>query len=791
LAAETTVLVAITLLGACADGAGRTPVGDGTVAIPDARGDREEIDAAVDAATDAATAEDGAATECAKADLYVAPDGQGTACSCAAPCALTTGRDRARGRAPTTDGDVVVLLRGGTYRLTETFRLGGMDSGVGGRAVVYRASPGESPILSGAIAVTGFAPADPARKVWVADVPAGTRSRQLYVDGRRATRARTNAPLVGYAKTATGFALGDPAIASWPDRDRLEVVGTRIWKMFRCPVREVSAAGIAVAAPCWADSQAHQGYTFDEVSWLENARELLDEPGEFFLDEARSKLWYAPRPGEDLAKARVELPVLEELVRVEGTPAAPVQGLAFEGIAFEYATWLGPSSPNGYPGLQAGMIGSPEKLKKTPANVTVRAARRIRFSSCRFAHLGGAALAFEHGARSNLVERSRFEDVSSSAVMVGDVIATEDHHPVDPELVLRDNTVTTSYVTRIGAEYFDAVGLFAGYTTRTTFTKNELFDLPYTGISLGWGWGFVDVGGPGGFQTPTPSEGNLVEGNLISHHMRQLRDGGAVYTLGAQPGTMIRGNFAHNQGNAYGTIYLDNGTQGVSVTRNLVLVDAKADLPPGEELTRAYWLYVQVYDPIAKNNTVDANTTNDASLFTPKPIDPSNALSPPAITTRDGLAATEASIAASAGTPLRSPEIALGKRVTASSEFDAQRAAAKANNGNAYDGWSPTPADTRPWWQVDLGASVAIDAVEVVTRWAIDQPVTRRSFRIIASNDPTFATFVVLGEVDAAGLPHRAIFATDVSPPKTARYVRVEKTADGYFFLGEVRIHGK
>jgi hypothetical protein len=80
--------------------------------------------------------------------------------------------------------------------------------------------------------------------------------------------------------------------------------------------------------------------------------------------------------------------------------------------------------------------------------------------------------------------------------------------------------------------------------------------------------------------------------------------------------------------------------------------------------------------------------------------------------------------------------------------------------------------------------------VEVVSRWAIDQPVTRRSYEVIASDDPTFATSTTLGTVDATGLPNRAIFAADVSPPVTARYVRVQKTVSEYFFLGEVRVHG-
>lgn len=732
----------------------------------------------------------GGSAACVTDVVYVAPDGAGDACSCAEPCALPEGRDRARALAPAAPGDVVVQLAGGTYRLGQTFTLGAADSGQNGHAIVYRAAAGETPVLSGAIAVSGFAPVDAQSKVWVASVPPGTKSRQLYVGGRRATRARGAFAPAGYTKTPAGFSLGDPAVATWPDRLALEVVGTQQWKMFRCPLGDVGAAGLTVAEPCWSSSQAQAGITFDAVSWLENALELLDEGGEFFLDEAGGKLYYAPRSGEDLAKADVELPVLEELVRGEGTAASPLHDVAFEGIAFAHATWLGPSTSDGYASLQATITlrGSPPVPQKAGANVVLHGAHAVRFSSCRFEHLGGIALAFEVGAQGNVVEGSRFDDVSASAVMIGDVTHAEDHHPDDPALVVRDNTVSGSYVTRAGAEYFDAPGLFVGYTTHTTLESNELFDLPYSAISIGWGWGSVDPGGVGGYTTPSTSQGNVVRKNVISHHMRALRDGGAVYVLGAQPGSIIDGNVVSNQGNPYGNLYLDNGTQSYTVTNNVVLVDAKQDVAQPDP-DRTYWLYLQVFAPVAKNNGVADNFTNDPTLFTPQPIDPSNSVGAPTVVGAD--LGPAAAIVTQAGCPLRSPELAAGKPATASSIYDAGHPAEQANDANAYDGWSPAGDDPSPWWQVDLGAPVAVDAIEVVSRWALDQPSTRRSYRVLASDEPTFASPTVLGEVDATGIAHRAIYAADVKPPVEARYVRVEKTVAEYFFLGEVRVHGK
>jgi len=717
---------------------------------------------------------------CSAASLYVSPAGTGTACSCVAPCALETARDQAATLAPVTNGDVVVLLADGTYRLTQTFTLTAANSGMNGHAIAYRAAPGASPVLSGATSVSGFAPVD-GGVIWAASVPAGTASRQLYVNGQRATRARGPDAPAGYTQTATGFTLGDPAVAGWPDRDGLEIVGLDQWKMFRCPVSDVSAAGVVVAEPCWGVSQAQAGYTFDSVQWLENALELLDEGGEFFLDEAGATLYYAPRAGEDLTTADVELPVLEALVTGTGDPAAPLHDVTFDGITFAYGTWLAPSTTDGYAPVQASFTtrGSPATLQKPLANVTMHATHAVTFTSCTFQHMGGAALAFEVGAQGNQVEACTFEDISSSAVMVGDVTHPSDYAVSDPTLIVQDNSITGSYVTRAGAEYYDACGIFVGYTTHTTVANSELFDLPYTGISAGWGWG--------GTPQPSSSTGNDFHQNLISHHMRRLFDGGGIYLNGQQPGTTLAGNVVTNQAAATGDLYLDNGTQGVSATNNVVLIDPKADIAlPDTE--RSYWVYVQVYPTIATNNSVTSSFTNDPTLLTPMPIDPSNTVSTP--TSLAASLAPAASLIAAAGSPLRSPEIAGGKPSTASSTYDTGHPASAGNDGNAFDGWSPTSADAMPWWQVDLGGEFAIDAVEVVSRWAIDQPVTRRSYEVVASDDPTFATSSVLGQVDATGIAHRAIFASDVSPPVTARYVRVQKTASEYFFLGEVRVHG-
>ncbi len=215
----------------------------------------------------------------------------------------------------------------------------------------------------------------------------------------------------------------------------------------------------------------------------------------------------------------------------------------------------------------------------------------------------------------------------------------------------------------------------------------------------------------------------------------------------------------------------------------------KADLG-GSDPYRSYWLYVQVYAPVAKNNIVEVNYTNDATPYTPQPIDPSNSVASPVVLGAD-LSAVEGILEA-AGSPLRDPEIAMSRTATATSIYDSGHPAAQGNDGNAYNGWSPAgpESDPQPYWQVDLGGPASISSVEVVSRWTLDQPVTRRDYQVLCSEDAAFTSPTTIGLVTTAGVPHRSIAAFDVSPPQRARYVRVAKTTTGYFFLGEVRVHG-
>jgi hypothetical protein len=171
-------------------------------------------------------------------------------------------------------------------------------------------------------------------------------------------------------------------------------------------------------------------------------------------------------------------------------------------------------------------------------------------------------------------------DLSGSGIQLGDVI---DHHPTDQREIVKDNRLVNNYIHGVAVEYTAGVGIFAGYTSGTTIAHNEISDLPYSGISMGWGWGEEDPGGgaasyfqPFFYKTPTPSRNAHCEYNNVHDVMKQHWDGGGIYTIGDMPGTIIRGNVVHDDIGRPGGIYMDEGSAHITITQNIVYNVPKA-----------------------------------------------------------------------------------------------------------------------------------------------------------------------------------------------------------------------
>ncbi len=511
-----------------------------------------------------------------QATYYAAPNGAGTAGSLAAPASLTGARDLVRKVNQKMTGDIVVYLRGGTYPLTAPFTLEESatvhDSGSNGFNIIYKAYPGETPVLSGGLTLAAWTLHDAAKNIYRAQVPVGTRSRQFYVDGRRAVRARSPLSPEGWTKTPTGFTVTDTTLQSWGNPAEIEVVSRSSWKHLRCGIASIKGTEVTMKMPGWANASKspkpgnpwNGGGTqqINKVTWLENAYELLDQPGEWYLDQKAGFVYYSPLPDDDIKHLAGVLPVAETLLSVQGSGFdRRIHHVQFSGLTFRYATWLQPSGDQGYADNQSGVVwvNLPPVTAKTAGALSFQYASDIRFERNVIGHIGGAGLDFGHAPQKNTIVGNCIYDISGNGIFLGEF---DDAKATNPLEWCDANIIQNNYITRVGAEYEDQVGIITGYTRNLVLDHNEIYDTPYSGISVGWGWSKLGY-----------SHRNQITDNLVHKYMRILGDGGGIYTLGnqgtAEEKTVWSGNYIHHSGHAQG-LYADEGSGFMEIKANVI-----------------------------------------------------------------------------------------------------------------------------------------------------------------------------------------------------------------------------
>lgn len=546
-------------------------------------------------------------------DVYVSPGGDDHAAGTATHPVRTLehARDLVRGRAAHLTADLTVHLAPGTYRQSKPLVLDARDSGSDGHRVVWDGAG--SAVISGGRQVTGWHQVPGRPGLWAAPAPGGlTNTRQLYVDGVRAQRARGQVP-VGLTATPAGYTASAATLAGWRNIGDAEFVytsGETLWNIARdglgqwteprCPIASATGTTITMAQPCWDNSNKRvefpniPGRTVSMVgpgkltnsghaSYIENAYEVLDQPGEWYFDRTARTVYYLPRPGEDLLHADIEAPVAQKLIDGGGTAAAPLHDVAFRGLEFSYATWLTPSSPEGFSEIQAGYtITGPTgwatqglchfveggtcpfaSWTKMPGNVSLAHSRSVEFSGDVFAHLGAAGLELGTGTKDARVIGGIFTDISGNGLEIGGVDGAEPATGVQ---------VADNHLYALPREFHGGVAILNGYTQHTTIAHNQIDHVGYSAISLGWGGWPDKIGSPA---TPNASHDNAVQDNLITDYMQMLDDGGGIYTQGLTgtsmaDGEKVTGNVIHGQWGLGKSVYTDNGCTYETVQGNVL-----------------------------------------------------------------------------------------------------------------------------------------------------------------------------------------------------------------------------
>ncbi|MFP4057437.1 MAG: right-handed parallel beta-helix repeat-containing protein [Candidatus Brocadiia bacterium] len=472
--------------------------------------------------------------------------------------------------------DVTVVVHAGTYELAEPLTFGPQDSGTERHAITYAAAPGDRPLVSGGRAIAGW---EADGKLWRTTVPGVKEGRwhfrQLWVNGRRAVRARSpNAEAQPPCFQLLGATLSDDLdthtyrfppkrLQQWTNLGGVEAVVFGNWATTRKRFQHADPAS-GVAQMAGPHARPHRAMAPRQGRWcyLENAAEFLDQPGEWYLDRASGVLSYWPRPGEAMAEARVVAPRLTRLLLVQGTAEQPVHNLHFLGIRFAHTGWSPP--PGGYLGIQAchftrGTGWNKAAWARIPAAIRFDYASHCSLREGAVTRLGGCGIELVDHCRDLVVEGNHVADASANGILLGG--------PKDEASVPKDCRIANNWVHACGLDYHGAVGIWVGFAQGAVVAHNRVHHLPYSGISLGWQWN----------PRPTPCKENTVAFNHIFDVMRRLGDGGGIYTLGFQPGTVIRGNHIHHvrrsalaQAAPNNGMFIDQGSKGFLFERNLI-----------------------------------------------------------------------------------------------------------------------------------------------------------------------------------------------------------------------------
>lgn len=460
---------------------------------------------------------------------------------------LSAARDKARElRRANSREPVTIVVKSGTYFLERPLVLTSDDSGI-----AYTAALGERVVISGGHRIEGWKKLD--NHLWSA--PARFDFREMFVAGCRAQRART--PNNGFFRADGRFPQLKPFVLKFRGADirsewaskGVEVIALSAWQDIRATIASVDSAAHTAHLNTDAPPEATRS---DACYWIENAPDGLDQPGEWRLDAAAKIVYYWPLSGEDLARDEVVAPVVTQLVRIEGAADKLVRDVSFRHLDFRDTDWT--LGPHGYADMQAA--------NDIPAAFDARGAQNITIENCSFSELGGYAISFGRACHRNRIVANEIFDVGAGGIRIGEPLNGRQR----PELAERNegNTVTDNHLHNLGLIYPGAAGVLILQSSENLVAHNHIHDLPYTAISAGWTWGYAPVG----------IHGNRIEFNHL-HDIGKgmMSDMGAIYTLGIQPGTVLRNNLIHDVDDfLYGGwgIYLDEGTSNVLVENNVV-----------------------------------------------------------------------------------------------------------------------------------------------------------------------------------------------------------------------------
>lgn len=536
--------------------------------------------------------------------------------------ALRQARNLRRMADPAVKNGVYIHVSKGTYNLYEPLYIRPEDSGTAESPTVII---GDDATVSGGVSITGWKRAG---KLMVADTPMFNGNlldfRQLYINGKKAVRARD---VMNFDDMAHIRSLDKPnqimyvpatsAIRKLAQSKNLrgaEMVLHEMWCVANLRIKDIQVKGDSAAVtfhqpestiqfehpwPCPMVNtkpftrEDGKVLNLNSAFYLQGSQVLLDTPGEWYHDVVNHKVYYYPENGETIKEAIA--PALETVIKVDGTLDRPVHDVKIQGLKFAHTTWMRPTT-DGHVPLQAGMymlegyklrpqtirpdrnhkLDNQGFLGRPASAVTVSNAANISFDGCTFSSLGSSGIDYVEGTHGGNIVNCTFTDIAGNGIVAGSFSpeAFETHLPYDPSdrrVVCDGLMIVNNKIENIGTEDWGCLGICCGYVSNCIIAYNEISEVPYSGINLGWGW----------TQSVNCMRGNEVYRNYIHHYAKHMYDCAGIYTLGAQPKTYVTENvvdeiyhpvYAHDP-NHWFYLYCDEGSSFITVQDNWTPTD--------------------------------------------------------------------------------------------------------------------------------------------------------------------------------------------------------------------------
>ncbi|MBB3186199.1 right-handed parallel beta-helix repeat-containing protein [Microbacter margulisiae] len=748
--------------------------------------------------------------------LYVSPDGTGTSFTKQQPGSLIDAKQKVKELVINMDNDVIVVLRGGVYKLSTPLQFNQDDSGKNGYTVKWEAYSGETPILSGGEQIMNWTMHE--NGIWESSV-AGPNFRQLYVNGVRAVRSRTpdrgdDTDMGPYFRIKSWDIKNQKIYISKDDAANIpadgitEMVINTHWDQQRVQIARITTMGDSAQisinpnewslfTTVWPQREPDQPYYF------ENSYSFLNKPEEWFYDRNGKILYYMPLQGVNPNQLNIEAPRLDSLLELSGT-----HDVCFKGITFEYSGYTAPDS--------IGVIDV-QDVPYMPGIITLTDTKNITFEDNVICHTGGQGIIIQGFTSGNRILGNLIYDIAANGIVIRGQGSYGDY--------IGQNTIFQT-----GRDYTGSIGILAQLPANLVIENNTIFHSPYGGISLGWSWN----------NSVTSCINDTVRNNRIYKTMELHDDSGGIYTLGRQDGTAIYGNYINNIFHSpwserfpTAAIYLDQGSMNLNVYNNVIdsveqtfnynstdpnnvhdnnysiqikqssgpSIAFQKDIPTAVISSTANEGIAPLTVILNGSNSYDTHKdsltyewllpTGDRDTSAQLQYQFNN----PGIyriqlkvTNKIGLfdIAVQTFIIHAQNTGIN---LALNKPSTESSEYSSYYTSSKGNDGQIGTIWSSSISG-KGWWQVDLKKTYNISEIQLVARQNDTITFNRIYFQVWGSNSPNMANAVALGIQSSTPYPKNGIWYAFPTNQGAYRYLRIMKPVVGSWNFAEFRAFG-